>query len=901
MAAEWEVPAGNDALEWVLALERFLFFFDSQKDCDSEKLATLLNGILEMVGTVLENEQLSMRWMHGLKRLSLESLKFACFRGGDVSTLQSLVRLLTRQADMERSIISYLVYQNEYQYLRKALLMGDTLDPGFLDFALRPFDLFQPTSSVCSKALSNVILELMTVPNLHKCVAGGKMIPIYESMITELGKSNSLVDTMRPFSTVRNNVEYPGYISLLTNLLSIGMDLWASLSLQIRSLYAKSIAQLVSELPDEVFGRDPDRISADDESDDEDESASPRARIEALKDSDTLTSLLMLYERRHVTMIIELCTKNSDQNAVSLLIALGAKNGLAKSKMLSDVVSSGKGNLDAFFRHLRGTQLYYRCSVNTVPWSVCSDFSLAADWNVLILLVDVLCKMLVTYGDDEFYNDNEFGLSALVEFSGMLRNIAVMFCLNIQHLPDDFRISGSELKIRKLKSSVFRILKLLHSRDSARPFCPAGHWSLPGMMDANSIYRAITEEVQAEKSGEESHNPHLAILQNIPFVIPFEERVKIFRSYINQSNDEDRDVFFGRRVIRVRRKYIFEDGFVQLMNFPMKRRIGIQFVDDFGMEEAGIDGGGVFKEFFTGLCLQAFDQNRVLFVSTRDNLIYKNTSNYSIQPEQLQHFEFLGKILGKALQEGILIDASFASFFLAKWLGKLNFLEDLPSLDQELYKNLMFLKKYTGNAEDLSLNFTIVNEEMGVRDVVELVPNGKNVAVTNENKIRYIFLVANYRLNTQIRRQCNSFLQGLSEVILPKWLRIFNQQELHVLVSGAQAPIDIDDLRANTVYSGAFDANHPTIGMLWRVLRAFNDEDRRQFVKFVTSCPRPPLLGFKELEPKICVRDSGQDEDRLPTAATCMNLLKLPQYKDEVTLRRKLMYALHSGAGFDLS
>lgn len=43
------------------------------------------------------------------------------------------------------------------------------------------------------------------------------------------------------------------------------------------------------------------------------------------------------------------------------------------------------------------------------------------------------------------------------------------------------------------------------------------------------------------------------------------------------------------------------------------------------------------------------------------------------------------------------------------------------------------------------------------------------------------------------------------------------------------------------------------------------------------------------------------DIDKLPTAATCMNLLKLPLYDDTETLRRKLIYAINCGAGFELS
>lgn len=43
----------------------------------------------------------------------------------------------------------------------------------------------------------------------------------------------------------------------------------------------------------------------------------------------------------------------------------------------------------------------------------------------------------------------------------------------------------------------------------------------------------------------------------------------------------------------------------------------------------------------------------------------------------------------------------------------------------------------------------------------------------------------------------------------------------------------------------------------------------------MTSCSRPPLLGFKELVPNFSIRDAGSDELRLPTASTCVNLLKV--------------------------
>lgn len=64
--------------------------------------------------------------------------------------------------------------------------------------------------------------------------------------------------------------------------------------------------------------------------------------------------------------------------------------------------------------------------------------------------------------------------------------------------------------------------------------------------------------------------------------------------------------------------------------------------------------------------------------------------------------------------------------------------------------------------------------------VVELKPGGKDIPVTTANRIAYIHLVADYRLNKQIRPHCLAFRQGLANVVNLEWLRMFDQQELQV-------------------------------------------------------------------------------------------------------------------------
>lgn len=104
--------------------------------------------------------------------------------------------------------------------------------------------------------------------------------------------------------------------------------------------------------------------------------------------------------------------------------------------------------------------------------------------------------------------------------------------------------------------------------------------------------------------------------------------------------------------------------------------------------------------------------------------------------------------------------------------------------------------------------------------------------------------------------------------------RMFNQQEAQILIGGANTPIDIADLQQHTSYGGHFDADHPTIVLFWKVVESFDQEQRKGLLRFVTSCSRPPLLGFHELVPNFSIRNAGEDELRLPTSSTCVNLLK---------------------------
>jgi ubiquitin-protein ligase E3 C len=117
-------------------------------------------------------------------------------------------------------------------------------------------------------------------------------------------------------------------------------------------------------------------------------------------------------------------------------------------------------------------------------------------------------------------------------------------------------------------------------------------------------------------------------------------------------------------------------------------------------------------------------------------------------------------------------------------------------------------------------------------------------------------------------------------------------------------------------YSGGYHPSQPIIHWLWEVVDEMTPDQQRKFLRFMTSCSRQPLLGFSSLVPAPCIQQTRLREDdrgndvsdemavgniRLPTSSTCMNLLKLPKYTTKGMLKEKLMYAIDSAAGFELS
>ena len=84
-------------------------------------------------------------------------------------------------------------------------------------------------------------------------------------------------------------------------------------------------------------------------------------------------------------------------------------------------------------------------------------------------------------------------------------------------------------------------------------------------------------------------SPRLGVLNNIPFAIPFDVRVEIFRKFV-QNDIQSRGYTpwagrMGAAKVVVRRDHIAQDGFDKLGEVDLRAPIAITFVDQWGNEE----------------------------------------------------------------------------------------------------------------------------------------------------------------------------------------------------------------------------------------------------------------------------------------------------------------------------
>ena len=134
-------------------------------------------------------------------------------------------------------------------------------------------------------------------------------------------------------------------------------------------------------------------------------------------------------------------------------------------------------------------------------------------------------------------------------------------------------------------------------------------------------------------------------------------------------------------------------------------------------------------------------------------------------------------------------------------------------------------------------------------------------------------------MNKLAENEMWAFVEGMREILDEGLLEIFTSEEVQLVISGGTRGFEIQDLRGNAIYQG-YKKEEPYLKAFWSILEELDDEHRGKFLRFCTGCSRPPLLGFKYLNPNFCIAKENANGPRLMSAATCVNMIRLPYFPD---------------------
>ncbi|XP_072037626.1 E3 ubiquitin-protein ligase NEDD4-like [Amphiura filiformis] len=357
----------------------------------------------------------------------------------------------------------------------------------------------------------------------------------------------------------------------------------------------------------------------------------------------------------------------------------------------------------------------------------------------------------------------------------------------------------------------------------------------------------------------------------------------------------------NRFELKVSRNSLLEDSYRALSSVKnadlLKARLWIEFTG-----ETGLDYGGVAREWFFLLSREMFNPYYGLFE-------YSATDNYTLQinpdsgicnEDHLSYFKFIGRVAGMAVFHGKLLDAFFIRPFYKMMINKPITLADMESVDSEYFNSLNWIKE--NDPADLDLTFAVDEESFGQTKTTELKPGGSNIPVTNANKAEYIHIVIQWRFVNRIKRQMEAFMEGLTELVPLDMLKIFDENEVELLLSGL-GDINVNDWKSNTAYRGGYHANHIVVQWFWKALLSFDTEMRARLLQFVTGTSRVPMNGFAHLYgsngPQLFTIEKWGSVDAFPRAHTCFNRLDLPPYDSYYTLKEKLRTAVDNTQGFE--
>ena len=394
----------------------------------------------------------------------------------------------------------------------------------------------------------------------------------------------------------------------------------------------------------------------------------------------------------------------------------------------------------------------------------------------------------------------------------------------------------------------------------------------------------------------------------------YQKRIWLYHYIRFEISEKIQTTSHGKQLLFVHRHNILDESFNHFLtrkDIDVRSDIQIHFID-----ETAHDAGGTQREWYDCIYREIFKEEKQLFIEDPNDAIVDGT--YVLYPMSQQKvncdlFYFIGCLLAKTIIDKANVTEKLNPTILKQIINEPLTLDDLKYYDTDIHSSLLSIQTITDDEQLKEFSFIWnTSNEGNAYEEVELIPNGKNIALKQENKSLFIEKAITFILYEQYKKQIDNIKKGFYTVIPPNIINAFNKDELDFLLSG-QRSVDIKDWQRNTIYRGKYidGESNKTIQMFWEVLGELSESELVNFYRFCTGTCKVPIDGFAALKGannkihKFCIEEADDDDEhrgakgiRLIEARTCFNRIYLPDYNNKATMKRGIEIILGNDTNY---
>ena len=268
---------------------------------------------------------------------------------------------------------------------------------------------------------------------------------------------------------------------------------------------------------------------------------------------------------------------------------------------------------------------------------------------------------------------------------------------------------------------------------------------------------------------------------------------------------------------------------------------------------------------------------------------------------------FFGKVIGLIISSNVNVVLPLAPWIWSALLGRKGTLSQLAAVDEEFGRTLMTLHTHPLSHDSNSwvslsgLNFTrTVSLPNGAMAEYELIPGGRNIAVTDANRRQFVQYYAWNSMDIvngeSIAAATEAARKGLCDVIPAELLASLSPVDLERMVCGLPK-ISVEAWRKATIYEpkSSSPEDERRIEWFWEAISNFSPSDQALLLHFWAAYTHLPHSGFDGLHFKVRF-DEKLSTDHLPMAQTCFLTLRIPKYVSAEQCSARLLHAVRTGS-----